>query len=36
MKIYVEKHYINATFNEIMFILYQNGSRKLTCLNTTK
>lgn len=36
MKIYVEKRYVNATFNEIMNILAQNGNRKLTCLNTTK
>ena len=36
MKIYVEKRYVSATFNEIMFILAQNGNRKMTCLNTTK
>ena len=36
MKIYVEKRYIRATFDEIMSILAQNGNRKLTCLNTTK
>ena len=36
MKIYIEKRYINATFDEIMNILAQNGNRKLTCLNNTK
>lgn len=36
MKIYIEKRYINATFNEIMNILASNGNKKLTCLNTTK
>lgn len=36
MKIYVEKRYIHATFEEIMNILARNGNRKLTCLNKTK
>lgn len=36
MRIYIDKCYINATFDEIMNILAQNGNRKMTCLNTTK
>lgn len=36
MRIYVEKRYISATFDEIMNILARNGNRKLTCLNATK
>lgn len=36
MKIYVGKRYVNATFEEIMNILAQNGNRKLTCLNAAK
>jgi hypothetical protein len=36
MKIYIEKKYVSATFDEIMSILAQNKNQKITCLNTTK